>query len=356
MLDFTSSLYLGFWHDSETLRPWARLTTGAPAALVTPACAPVVAAHLAQLQGCEGATLAASTLHLFWDLFGMLARSRIAVYVDAGAYPIGRWALVQAPAQSVPVYRFPHRDVAALQALVERAPDRRPIVLADGLCVCCGTVTPLATYTAIIKPYGGLLVVDDTQALGLLGRDPTPEAPYGVGGGGSAQYIQVHGKHVVLVCSLAKSLGVPIAVLSGSRALVERFEATSQTRVHCSPPSVAHLRAADHALALNDIVGDAARQRLMQRVGFFRAQLADVGLHSSGGLLPNQSLPPLPADAAAALYRQLLGAGVRPALLSGEQGTGRLRFILTARHRLDAIGRAVRVLAELAQPTTIMGG
>ncbi len=94
----------------------------------------------------------------------------------------------------------------------------------------------------------------------------------------------------------------------------------------------------------------------MQRVGFFRAQLADVGLHSSGGLLPNQSLPPLPADAAAALYRQLLGAGVRPALLSGEQGTGRLRFILTARHRLDAIGRAVRVLAELAQPTTIMGG
>jgi 8-amino-7-oxononanoate synthase len=351
VLDFTSSLYLGFWHESQALPPWPRLTTGAPAALVPPARAAGVAARLALLQGCERATLAVSTLHLFWDLFGLLTRSRIAVYVDSGAYPIGRWALVQAAARGTPVYRFPHCDVAALHALVERTPDRRPIVLADGLCICCGAVTPLVAYREIIEPYDGLLVVDDTQALGLLGRDPAREAPYGVGGGGLAQYSRVPGKNVVLVCSLAKSFGVPIAVLSGSRALVERFEATSQTRVHCSPPSAAHLRAADHALELNETVGDTARRRLVQRVGFFREQLAGIGLRASGGLLPNQSLPPLPADAAAGLYRRLLDAGVRTALLSGEQGTGRLRFILTARHRLDAIQQAVRVLADLVQPT-----
>src|SRR5262249_15113837 len=149
--------------------------------------------------------------------------------------------------------------LAALQSLVKSARDRRPVVLTDGLCVCCGAVTPLAAYSEIIKPYGGLLVGGDTQALGLLGRDPTPPAPYGMGGGGSADYSRVGGNHVVLVCALAKSFGVPMAVLSGSRALVERFEAASQTRVHCSPPSAAHLRAAAHALMLNDTIGDAAR-------------------------------------------------------------------------------------------------
>ena len=33
MLDFTSALYLGMRHAHETLRPWAQLTTGRPAAL-----------------------------------------------------------------------------------------------------------------------------------------------------------------------------------------------------------------------------------------------------------------------------------------------------------------------------------
>ena len=73
MLDFTSSLYLGFRHASHELRPWAQLTTGAPAALVEPATATHVAQRLAALQGCQRATLATSSLHLFWDVFDQLA-------------------------------------------------------------------------------------------------------------------------------------------------------------------------------------------------------------------------------------------------------------------------------------------
>ena len=71
MLDFTSALYLGLRHPSRSLRAWPALTAGQPAALESPARRFGVARQLAALQGCERATLLPSTLHLFWDLFGL---------------------------------------------------------------------------------------------------------------------------------------------------------------------------------------------------------------------------------------------------------------------------------------------
>jgi 8-amino-7-oxononanoate synthase len=350
VLDFASSLYLGFWHGSWSLRPWAQLTTGVPAALASPPGADAVAGRLARLQGCQRATLGPSTLHLFWDLFGMLAGEGIAVYVDDGAYPIGRWGTLQAAARGVPVRRFPHRDAAALQALVGASPGLRPVVLADGVCTCCGIPPRIPAYLDAIRPRGGLLVLDDTQGLGLFGTSPGPEAPYGRGGGGSLRRGGVGGAGVVLVCSLAKGFGVPLAALSGGKALVARFEATSQTRVHCSPPSLAAIHAAGRALSLNDRVGDLLRRQLAHRVRFFRERLHGAGLQATGGLFPVQRLLPLPAAAARDLHARLLAAGVRAVLQRCDDVSfGRIVFVVTARHRADAIESAVDTLARLAR-------
>ena len=67
MLDFTSALYLGLTHDSQSLPRWRALTTGVPAALRSAPGASRVAAGLAGVIGTERATLSPSTLHLFWD-------------------------------------------------------------------------------------------------------------------------------------------------------------------------------------------------------------------------------------------------------------------------------------------------
>src|SRR5262245_21683165 len=273
MLDFTSSLYLAFWHDTWLLRPWKQLTTGRPAALAEPPTAGQVAQRLARLQGCERAIIGPSTLHLWWDVFGMLSGDSVAMYVDASAYPITRWGIAQAAVRGVPVYRFPHHDTAVLQRLIARAPRLQPVVVTDGICTGCGHLSPLAPYLRVIRPYDGLLMVDDTQALGIYGHTPAPEAPYGHDGGGSLQYSDVRGSDIVVVSSLAKGFGVPMAVLSGSRALVERFTATSQTRVHCSPPNAAAIHAAAHALQVNITHGAHLRRQLAQRVRCFRSQV-----------------------------------------------------------------------------------
>lgn len=76
MINFASALYLGMHHPSQLLQSWQQLTLGVPAALAEPPGAEEVAGKLAQLQGSEQGVLLPSTLHLFWDLFGMLNSSQ----------------------------------------------------------------------------------------------------------------------------------------------------------------------------------------------------------------------------------------------------------------------------------------
>ena len=324
MLDFTSSLYLGLGHASGSLGPWTQLTTGVPAALAPPPGAAKVAEGLAQLQGCERALLGPSTLHLFWDLFGMLAGAGgIALYVDQGAYPIAQWGMAQAQLRGVPVAGFPHRNAQALAACVERAPRRRPVVVADGSCACCGSPLPIDAYLQVIRPHGGLLVLDDTQGLGIWGYSPSVQAPYGQGGGGSLRRRGCGGTDVIVVCSLAKAFGAPVAALSGSKAMVECVEASSQTRVHCSAPSAAAIAAAAAALGVNELYGDDLRQLLAQRVRLFRERLEGTGIRATGGLFPVQRMLSLPLAAAQELHARLLRTGVRSVLqLCSRGGSG----------------------------------
>jgi 8-amino-7-oxononanoate synthase len=354
MLDFTSALYLGFRHPSRSLRAWPALSAGRPAALAEPPGAAPIARALADLQGCAAATLAASTLHLFWDLFLILAGDgTVAIHVDAAAYPISGWGVERAACHGVPVRRFPHHDPASLRrgAAVCARRGLRPLVVTDGVCPSCGRVAPLDCYLQVARWLGGWVVVDDTQALGVLGAAPGPEAPYGHCGGGSTRWHDIAGPELVVTASLAKGFGVPLAGLSGPADLVGRFEAASQTRTHCSPPSVAALNAAEHALRLNVHRGDELRLGLARLVRHFRHRLAGLGLAVSGGMFPVQTLATTPGLPARALHARLLARGIQSVLYQPHGAHGsRVGFILTARHTDAEVDAVVDALREAVSP------
>src|SRR5262249_8236621 len=149
-----SALYLGFRHPSKSLRPWAALSAGMPAALAAPPGAARIARALAALQGCAAATLAASTLHLFWGLFLILADDgTVAIHVDGAAYPISGWGVERAAWHGVPVCSFPHHDTASLQRRAAACARRglRPLVVTDGVCPGCGRVAPLDGYLQVAR-------------------------------------------------------------------------------------------------------------------------------------------------------------------------------------------------------------
>src|SRR5262249_33706592 len=197
--------------------------------------------QLAALQGCERATLLPSTLHLFWDLFGLLAGEQVRIYMDEGAYRIARWGVARAAAQGVAVRSFPHHDAAAARALIERDGQSRsrPVILTDGFCPLCGEPAPIASLPQIV--------------------DPAPRRPSAGGGGGRVKWPGVRRPPAGAGTSLAKAFGVPSAVLGGSEALLRGFERRRETRLHCSPRSLAALRAAEHALAVDRAQGDRRR-------------------------------------------------------------------------------------------------
>jgi 8-amino-7-oxononanoate synthase len=347
VLDFTSAAYLQFEHSSSTLSAWPRLTSGKPAALEELPGTARIEAELAALVGCERALLGPSTLHLFWDLFRLLPGENICIFVDQGAYPISRWGIERAAAAGIPARIFPHNDVAALRMAIRDAGRSTPAIVTDGFDTQCGTPAPLIEYAKCAGSEGGFLVVDDTQSLGIFGTVTTGSDPYGLGGGGSLRRLALRHPGVLLVSSLAKAFGVPMAMLAGSSRLVEHFRMTFQTRVHCSPPSAVALVAALNALELNRRKGDALRRHLAERVVYFRRGLQRLSLLGNGSCFPVQPIAASQGTDTVALYRALLNHGVRPVL---HDGCGRrspcISFVFTVRHRLTDIEQALNSLME----------
>ncbi|MDB4873752.1 MAG: aminotransferase class [Gemmatimonadetes bacterium] len=348
-LDFTSALYLGLSHPSHALPAWSSLTTGAPAVIREPHVGLSVAAGVAALVGAEAGVVGTSTLHLSLDLFQLLAARGGRVYADACLYDVAAWGLEHAALRGARVRRFAAHSPDALRRQLERdAPFvRPPIVVTDGLCPACERVAPLAEYLKHTRAVGGMLVVDDTQGLGILGARSDRRHPYGVGGGGTMRQSGIAGVDVVIMASLAKGFGAPVAVLAGSANLIRRFRRDAATRVHCSPPSIPTLLAAQRALNINARYGDTIRQRLATNVSRFLARTEPDDFVDGRWHFPVQSIS-IPAHLDARLvHRQLAAQGVQTVLTRRRGDSAALTFLVTAAHRADGVGRAASLALRL---------
>ncbi|MGA9416065.1 MAG: aminotransferase class I/II-fold pyridoxal phosphate-dependent enzyme, partial [Terriglobales bacterium] len=309
--------------------------------------------RLARLQTCEHGVLGASTFHLFWDLFGMFARRSVKIYVDAGLYPIARWGVERTAARGIPTREFAHYDPEAFRNWLKRDGQTRlrPVLVTDGFCPDCGKPAPLSDYLETLRSAGGRLIVDDTQALGIFGYSASSDAPYGRGGGGMLPRLEIGGPDVLVISSLAKAFGAPVAVLSGGRSAVQGFEANSETRIHCSPPALPVIRAAERALSINRKYGDRLRLRLASLVKRFRHGAQSAGFRFTGGIFPVQTLAPASRADTRHLHERLLHRGVRTVLRRALDGHGaRISFVITVRHTPEAIDRAIAALSESWAP------
>jgi len=341
-VDFTSACYLGLHHPSRELGPWDRYTTGAPAALTEPAGAHRVAAEIAVLQGTQRALLARSTLHAFVDCMAVLRGSDHIFVIDSASYPIAHWVFDNSPRRIL----FQHHNVNHLRRALAKSlwGRHRPIIVTDGLCAGCGVLAPLEQYRLVARATGGVVLIDDTQALGLIGHTPTRRDPYGRGGGGSLATLARVTDEMICVSSLAKGLGVPVASIAGPAAFITAVERLGPSRIHCSAPPISDIRAAAAGLLVNRSRGDRLRRRLAALLSRWRAISSELGLTTMGGLSPVQRFD-VPRSAPNAVLRSLAEQDIRAIITRpGCADRPMITIIMTTDHQvsdLDRLGAAL---------------
>lgn len=335
MLDFTSAAYLGLRHGADRLSAWPAIALSQPASLHEPPLLVQVGRAVARLQGAEDGVAGPSSLVLAMDALGpALPDAPCRVLVDAGCYPVLRWAAMQQGLRPLEVGH--HAPLALMHTLRTVAPGMRPILATDGLCMGCGRTAPLGAYASIVAERGGFVLVDDTQALGLLGPvgagTPAAGAPYG---------------SLLRLASLSKAFNVPIAVLAGSRASIARFRDASASRLYCGPPSIPNALAAMRAVMLNARIGGRLRDALGRRIALFRTACAAFGVALGTGKLPVQTVVGAAGDAAT-LVARLAASGLRAfASRSFHDDTAQLRLIITVAHQPSELWLAARLLRDV---------
>jgi len=236
--------------------------------------------------------------------------------------------------------RYPHGDVAALAARMERVGAARSMVVTDGVFSMDGDVAPLAELATLCRVRDACLFVDDAHGFGVLGAS----------GGGTVEAAGLGAGDVpILMGTLGKALGTFGAFVAGSHPLIETLLQRARTYIYTTalPPAVA---AASRA-ALRVMQEESwRRERVLAMVARFRRGADGLDLKLLDSRTPIQPvLLGSEADAVAASDalrdRGLWVPAIRPPTVPA--GSSRLRITFSAAHSEADVDRLLEALANL---------
>lgn len=241
-------------------------------------------------------------------------------------------------------HRFPHRDMAALERLLEEKGGKgRRLIVTDGVFSMDGDIAPLDKLVQLARRYDALLMVDDAHGCGVLG--PT--------GRGSAELFGVQDGIDIQMGTLGKGFGSFGAYVAASAEICEYLVNKSRSFIFSTslPPAV--LAASIAAVDLVDSPSGAQlREKLAGNVALFKNRLIEAGFDTMGS--ETQIVPIFvgPAEATMEFSRQLLEQGIfvqgiRPPTVPA--GSCRLRCTIMVTHETADLELAARTIAEVGR-------
>jgi glycine C-acetyltransferase len=238
----------------------------------------------------------------------------------------------------------PHGELGALEAeLRSRAsPDRRTLVVADGVYSMDGDTAPLAELVPLARRWGAILLVDDAHGTGTLGAT----------GRGTPELFGLADEIDVWTGTLGKALGSFGAFAAGSRGLRELLVNVSRSFIFsCAlpPPQVEAARAALRLVAAEPW----RRTRLQTLAERLRLRLGQHGIRTDPST--TQIVPVVIGGngETMALCERLLERGFYTQGIrhpSVPLGTARLRITPMATHSEQEIDALADAIAEEMTP------
>ena len=237
--------------------------------------------------------------------------------------------------------RYQNNNMADLEAKLKEAQNVRfRMVATDGVFSMDGCIANLRAICDLAEKYGALVMVDDSHAVGFLGRT----------GRGTPEHHQVMGRVDLLTGTLGKALGgASGGYTSGRKELIELLRQRSRPYLFSNtlaPPIIgAALKALDLLMA-----STALRDKLEDNTRFFRAELGQRGLDILPGTHPIVPIMLGDAALAARFADAMLGRGVYVIGFSYPvvpQGKARIRAQVSAAHSREDLECAIQAFVEV---------
>ncbi|MCP5527935.1 MAG: glycine C-acetyltransferase [Verrucomicrobiales bacterium] len=238
-------------------------------------------------------------------------------------------------------FRYRNNDLADLEAQLQTAADARfRLIATDGVFSMDGTIARLPGICDLAERHGALVMVDDSHAVGFLGRH----------GRGTHEHHEVMDRIDILTGTLGKALGgASGGYTSGRRELIEFLRQRSRPYLFSNTLSPTIAGASLKVLELLT-ESTALRDQLEANTRFFRAEMERLGF----ALLPGEHpiVPVMLGDAALAtrFADAMLARGVYVIGFSYPvvpQGRARIRTQMSAAHSHEDLERALGAFAAV---------
>ncbi|MDD9977277.1 MAG: glycine C-acetyltransferase [Boseongicola sp.] len=245
-------------------------------------------------------------------------------------------------------FRYANSDMLDLRAQLEAARDSRfKMIVTDGVFSMDGYIANLNAICDLADEFDALVVVDDSHAVGFLGKT----------GRGSIEHCGVMGRVDIVTGTLGKALGgASGGYTSGKREVVDWLR--QRSRPYLFSNSLAPVIAATSIKVL-DMISQTTelRDKLMENAAYFRREMTDFGFDLLPGehpIIPVMLRDPKLAQEMAA---QLDTMGIYVAPFSFPvvpRGQDRIRTQMSAAHSRDDLDQAISAFQEVGRNLDVL--
>jgi glycine C-acetyltransferase len=245
-------------------------------------------------------------------------------------------------------FRYANNDMAALEEELKKAEGCRfKLIATDGVFSMDGIIANLGGVCDLAEKYGAMVMVDDSHAVGFVGKH----------GRGSAEHCGVEGRVDIVTGTLGKALGgASGGYTSGRREVVDWLRQRSRPYLFSNTlmPAIAAA-----SLKVFDIVehGDELRAKLRGNAERFRASMTKLGFKLAGDGHPIIPVMLGEAGLAQEMAARMLTRGIYVIGFSFPvvpKGQARIRTQMSAAHSFEDIDRAVEAFGAVGRELGIV--
>ena len=239
--------------------------------------------------------------------------------------------------------RFENSNMQDLEDKLKQAQSARfRLIATDGVFSMDGTIAKLDQICQLAEKYDALVMVDDSHAVGVLGKR----------GRGTHEHCDVMGRIDIITGTLGKALGgASGGYTSGRKEIIEILRQRSRPYLFSNTLAPAIVVT---SLKVLDILSASTslRDKLRDNTRYFREQIAKLGLDVIGGEHP--IVPIMLGDAVLAqkMAQMLLERGVYVIGFSYPvvpKGAARIRTQISAAHNKEDLDFAIEKIGEVKQ-------